>query len=148
MGTAMDYIRDNGIMTEKDYPYTAMDGSCAADPAKYTSVKVKSHVGVTPNSKAQLLAAIAQGPVSVAIEADTMAFQFYQGGVLNTSACGTQLDHGVVAIGFGLDSKAKPFYIVRNSWGSGWGESGYIRIAAVEGQGICGIQMEPVYPDL
>mgnify|MGYP003349243543 CR=1 FL=1 len=55
--------------------------------------------------------------------------------------------HGVVAVGYGADSTGKPYYIVRNSWGSSWGVSGYVNIAIVDGQGICGIQMEPVYPN-
>jgi C1A family cysteine protease len=101
---------------------------------------------VTPSSSAQLKAAAAKGVVSVAIEADTMVFQFYTKGVLNSKSCGEQLDHGVAVVGYG-SSGSTEYYIVRNSWGSSWGESGYIRIAIVDGNGICGIQMEPVYPD-
>ena len=145
MGTAFQYAHDFGMMTEKDYAYTALDGSC-----KYK----KQSVVVTPTGGAQvatnnalaLKTAIAAGPVSVAIEADTFVFQFYSGGILNSKACGTDLDHGVVAVGYGVDTNNKPYYIVRNSWGSSWGNSGYILIAIVEGAGICGIQMEPVYP--
>jgi C1A family cysteine protease len=91
------------------------------------------------------MAAIALGPVSVAIEADTMAFQFYSGGVFNNAKCGTNLDHGVAAVGYGVENGTK-YYIVRNSWGASWGEKGYIRIAAVDGDGICGIQMDSAYP--
>jgi C1A family cysteine protease len=93
------------------------------------------------------MAAVATGPVSVAIEADTMVFQFYGGGVFNNKGCGTSLDHGVAVVGYGNEN-GQDYYIVRNSWGSSWGESGYIRIAAVEGDGICGIQMQPVYPQV
>jgi len=92
-----------------------------------------------------LKAAIAQGPTSVTIEADRSAFQRYTSGILNTSACGTSLDHAVTAVGYGTQG-GQDYYIVRNSWGASWGLSGYINIAAVEGAGICGIQKESLWP--
>ena len=69
----------------------------------------------------------------------------YTGGVLDSTACGTKLDHAVAAVGYGTEG-GLDYYIVRNSWGATWGEEGYIKIAAVEGEGICGIQMESLYP--
>jgi len=148
MGAAFDYAKDYGMMNRTDYPYTAMDGNCAYDGNKVTKVKPSGHTMVTPNSALALKTAIADGPVSVAIEADTFVFQFYSGGILNSAACGTNLDHGVVAIGYGVDPTKGEYYIVRNSWGASWGMKGYINIAIKDGgPGICGIQMEPVYPD-
>lgn len=129
---------------ESVYPYTGVDGTCKYDSSK-GKVKVTTYAAVKANSVDQLMAAIAQGPVSVAIEADKMVFQFYSGGIFNNSKCGTNLDHGVVAVGYGEENGTK-YYIVRNSWGASWGESGYIRIAAVDGEGICGIQMDSVWP--
>jgi len=144
MGAAFDYLVSAKLETETEYPYKAVNQKC-----KYVEsegkVGDKGHENVETNKVDQLKAAIAQGPVSVAIEADTMVFQFYSGGVLNSKSCGTNLDHGVVAVGYGNDGK-QDYYIVRNSWGASWGESGYIRIAAVDGEGICGIQMAPVIP--
>ena len=90
-------------------------------------------------------AAIAKAPVSVTIEADTTVFQQYTSGILDSKACGTQLDHAVAAVGYGTE-KGTDYYIVRNSWGASWGEEGYLKIAAVDGPGICGIQMECLYP--
>jgi C1A family cysteine protease len=92
-----------------------------------------------------LKAAIAKQPVSVTIEADQYVFQGYTGGILNDDSCGTELDHAVVAVGYGTEG-GQEYYLVRNSWGTGWGDQGYIKIAAVEGQGICGIQMQSLYP--
>lgn len=62
----------------------------------------------------------------------------YQSGILDSYDCGTSLDHAVSAVGYGSEN-GQEYFIVRNSWGNDWGEAGYIRIAAVEGQGICGI---------
>jgi KDEL-tailed cysteine endopeptidase len=147
MNTAFQYAQDYGMMNRTTYPYTAMDGNCAYDATKVTNIKPSGNAAVTPNSAVALKTAIADGPVSVAIEADTFVFQFYSGGVLNSALCGTNLDHGVVAIGYGVDPSKGEYYIVRNSWGASWGMKGYINIAIKDGQGICGIQMEPVYPE-
>ena len=147
MGTAMTYIHSSPLESEGDYPYEAVDQTCSVVKSKEI-VGDKAPFAVTPNSKSALMAAVAEGPVSVAIEADTMVFQFYAGGVFDNTECGTNLDHGVAVVGYGNDGK-QDYYIVRNSWGSSWGESGYIKIAAPgDGPGICGIQMQPVYPQV
>jgi C1A family cysteine protease len=70
----------------------------------------------------------------------------YTSGVLNSPDCGTSLDHAITAIGYGTDPTAGDYYIVRNSWGAGWGDQGYINIAAVDGVGICGIQQISLWP--
>jgi len=69
----------------------------------------------------------------------------YTGGILDSSKCGTSLDHAVAAVGYGSEN-GEEYYLVRNSWGSSWGESGYIKIAAKAGKGICGIQQISLYP--
>jgi len=94
-----------------------------------------------------LKAAINKGPVSVTVEADRPAFQQYTGGILNSSACGTQLDHAITAVGYGTQG-GQEYYIVRNSWGANWGDNGYINIATTAGHsaGICGIQQTSVWP--
>lgn len=147
MGTAIQYSADDGNEAEGTYPYAGVDQTCSY--AKKDVIVTPAKAGPTyvpQNSASALKAAVAAGPVSVAIEADTFVFQFYSGGVLNSKACGTNLDHGVVVVGYGGSSSGKPYYIVRNSWGPSWGLKGYIQIAIVDGAGICGIQMEPVYP--
>lgn len=90
-------------------------------------------------------AAVAQQPVSVAIQANHMSFQLYRKGVY-TGLCGTKLDHGVLAVGYGaLDGK--DYWKVKNSWGSGWGSSGYIMIERTgDGKGKCGIYEAASFP--
>jgi len=90
-------------------------------------------------------AALAQQPLSVSIEADTAVFQTYTSGILNSTACGTTLDHAVLAVGWGSEN-GQEYWIIRNSWSADWGENGYIRLAIVDGEGICGVQMSPLYP--
>ena len=104
-----------------------------------------SYETVSPNIVSQLKAAIDNGVVSVTVEADQMVFQQYHSGVMDSTKCGTNLDHAIAAVGYGTEG-GQEYYIVRNSWSAGWGDNGYIKIAAVEGRGICGIQMENSYP--
>jgi KDEL-tailed cysteine endopeptidase len=81
---------------------------------------------VPPKSGSQLQAAVLQQPVSIAVDADF--WQHYSSGVYS-GACGVQLDHGVLLVGYGIDkSSLKKFWLVKNSWGQSWGENGYIRV--------------------
>jgi C1A family cysteine protease len=96
----MVYLEKIGQELTSEYPYTARDGSCHASASK-GKVEVKSIANVTPRSPSQLMAAIAKGPTSVTVEADRTVFQMYTGGVLNSTACGTQLDHAITAVGYG-----------------------------------------------
>jgi hypothetical protein len=137
----------NALESEADYPYKGWMGQisgCKKDASK-GKVAVKSYVDVTTQSPDALKAAIAKGPVSVAIQANQAVFQRYKGGVIK-SGCGTQLDHGVLAVGYGTDTDGTPYYKVKNSWGASWGEDGYVRLAIEDGDGVCGIQIQPSQP--
>jgi len=96
--------------------------------------------------------AVAQQPVSVAIEADRLVFQTYTSGIISSTTCGTNLDHGVLVVGYGTDATTKQdYWILKNSWGPTWGESGFFRILRTTetGPGICGLQSgPPSYPIL
>ncbi len=148
MDQAFQYIIDNkGITTEDAYPYTATGPNTCEAKGKPVAATLSGFKDVAANSEAALETAIVQQPVSVAVEADQSVFQFYSGGVMD-SACGTQLDHGVLAVGYGVDT-GKEYYKVKNSWGADWGEKGYIRLgrgAKFNPSGQCGIQMVASYP--
>jgi len=92
-------------------------------------------------------AALQQQPLAVSIEADKMVFQTYTSGVLDSSDCGTRLDHAVLAVGYGTDeATGLDYWLVKNSWDTTWGDQGYIKLAITDGQGICGVQDRPLYP--
>merc|ERR1712125_231805 len=101
---------------------------------------------ITAKSSSALMSSIETGPTSVAIEADKSVFQTYKSGILNSEACGTKLDHGVLAVGYGTEN-GQNYYLVKNSWNTTWGDNGYVKIANNgDCAGICGIQMAPVRP--
>jgi len=147
--------RNGGLCTESGYPYTSgttgQDGTCAQSScSKNTKVAPTSYTDVTKNSDSALMSALVQQPVSVAIQANQPAFQFYKSGVL-TGTCGTRLDHGVLAVGYGTWTDGTDYYKVKNSWGTSWGMEGYILIERGKDQngGQCGILMgPPSYPNL
>jgi len=156
MDQAFEWVKENGVSALKDEPYLCMNansGQCKGMTCGRVPLVLKpgdvtgfTDVGQTESA---LEAAVAQQPVSVAIEADTMVFQLYRGGVLTSDACGQQLDHGVLAVGYGVDNGQK-YWKVKNSWGTGFGEGGYIRLArgSAESGGECGIRKSASFPTI
>ncbi|KAK4477020.1 hypothetical protein RD792_016222 [Penstemon davidsonii] len=151
-GGLMDYafnfiINNGGIDTEEDYPYRATDGTCDQYRKNAKVVSIDNYEDVPEDDEQSLKKAVAHQPISVAIEAGGRAFQLYHSGVF-TGHCGTALDHGVTAVGYGTEN-GKDYWIVRNSWGPSWGENGYIRLernVANTTTGKCGIAVEASYP--
>jgi cathepsin L len=146
MDNAFLYAMDNGICSESDYPYVGVGGSCN----KCSSVLVVGGCNdVEPSNQLDLKEAVGlKGPVSIAIEADTRVFQLYSGGVITGTSCGTNLDHGVLIVGYGVESGIK-FWLVKNSWSSGWGDNGYVKIERSDSSsdaGVCGVAMQPSFP--
>jgi cathepsin L len=147
MTQAMQYIIDNkGVDTEASYPYTAEDGTCTFNSAN-VGATLGSYVNVNSGDEADLIAKATKGPVSVAIDASQASFQFYSSGVYNEPACSSdQLDHGVLAVGWGTDSTSgSDYYIVKNSWGTSWGMQGYIWMSRNK-ENQCGIATMATLP--
>ena len=148
MDDAFQFIIDNGgLTTESNYPYKASDGTCNTNKASSSAATISGYEDVPSNSESALLKAVANQPVSVAIDAGGSDFQLYKSGVF-TGACGTELDHGVTAVGYGKTADGIKYWLVKNSWGKSWGESGYIRMErdVDAAEGLCGIAMEASYP--
>lgn len=155
MDNAFSWIKKNGgLCTEAEYPYvsgtTKTAGSCQTSCEVVDDSAVTSFVDVPKSSDQSMMAAIAKQPVSVAIEADQKEFQLYKSGVF-TGACGTNLDHGVLVVGYGTESDGD-YYIVKNSWGTTWGSKGYIYLGRGSqynnGDGQCGVLLQASYPSV
>jgi len=142
---AFRYWESHNAMSESSYPYTAKDGTCAYSSSSATPVKAVSYTGVTADSPDSMKAALVNNIMSVAIQANQLSFQLYSSGVFTNTNCGTQLDHATNVVGWGTEG-SMDYWIMRNSWGSSWGESGYMRLEIVAGVGLCGIQMQPNFP--
>jgi len=140
MDYAFSFYESTNIASESSYPYTARDGTCKSSFT--TAIPQGGVTGYTDvsSSSNSLQSALNSNPVSVAVEADQSAFQSYSGGIV-TSGCGTNLDHGVLAVGY--DSSAG-YFKVKNSWGSSWGDNGYLKIST--SGNVCGIKSQPSYP--
>jgi KDEL-tailed cysteine endopeptidase len=142
---AFKYLIQNGQCSYNSYPYVSGTTKTGGTCQKCTAVaQFSSCSDVTANDQISLKGAVAQQPVSIAIEADTKYFQLYSSGVLTDAAkCGQNLDHAVLIVGYGTDNGNK-YWNVKNSWGTSWGENGYVRIGRSESTndaGVCGIAM-------
>lgn len=145
------YTASVNLEQEAKYPYTAIDTATCNSAAEKSGMKVNTGSSDVPsNDNVELMNAIYKQPVSVGVEADD--WQFYKNGVFdNWDTCGTQLNHGVLAVGYGTDSASgKMFYKIKNSWGGSWGESGYIRLEKKDtnDEGMCGILKNASYPTM
>jgi C1A family cysteine protease len=139
--------KNGGICSESDYPYTSGNGQVAACKTTCAEIANSAPAGFTDvvvGNVNALMTAVAQQPVSIAIQANQAAFQSYKSGVL-TGKCGQRLDHGVLAVGYGTWTDGTPYWKVKNSWGSGWGMDGYILIERSDAD-LCGVLDASSYP--
>ena len=148
MDRAFGYMqRAGGICTEADYPYvsgtTGKAGECDSSCSKVKDTAPSGYTDVNPNDVGALETALTQQPVSIAVAVND-AFQLYKSGVFD-GTCGEDVNHGVLAVGFGSDGK--DFWKVKNSWGTSWGEDGYIRIAK-DDSNLCHVLDAPSFPSL
>jgi hypothetical protein len=152
MDNGFEWIVENrGVDDEEDWGYLAKDRRCNwFKKRRAKAASIDGFKDVPRNDEDALKKAVSQQPVAVAIEADHREFQLYSGGVFD-GECGTNLDHGVLVVGYGYDGESaghKHYWTVKNSWGAKWGEEGYIRIArgGMGPAGQCGVAMQASYP--
>jgi len=141
MDNAFKYVEKNGLCTEAAYPYTGRDGTCKASSCTASpNSEITGYKDVTHTENA-LGSSVDIEPISIAIEADQSGFQLYKSGVF-CGTCGQNLDHGVLLVGYGTSTE--DYWKVKNSWGTSWGEAGYIQMCRNKNE--CGISDEPSYP--
>jgi len=149
MDDAFDWVKENkGLASEADYPYTSSSGTTGTCKAAVNDplVAPSSYTDVVAGDVTALMSAVAQQPVSIAIQANQIAFQVYKSGVL-TGRCGTSLDHGVLVVGYGTWTDGTDYWKVKNSWSSSWGMDGYILIERSVSD-LCGVLDAASYPNL
>ncbi|MBA0862434.1 hypothetical protein Goshw_008488 [Gossypium schwendimanii] len=148
MEQAFQFIKQSdGITTENYYPYRAKDESCDSSKLNGPVVIIDGYEMVPEKDEKALMKAVANQPVSIAIDAGGTDFQFYSEGVF-IGDCGTELNHGVAVVGYGATLDGTKYWMVKNSWGEDWGEKGYIRMKRdVDAEeGLCGLTLEASYP--
>jgi C1A family cysteine protease len=140
---ALEYVEAKGLCGWGAYPYTARDGQCKDSSCTpvIPAGALKGYLNVS--GEPGILQALQDGPVSVLVEADTSAFQFYHSGVLDSPSCGHQIDHAILATGYGTLT-GKNYWNVKNSWGASWGDKGYVKI--VRDKQMCAIDVGPTQP--
>ncbi|KAG1696136.1 Cathepsin L [Nymphon striatum] len=146
MDSAFQYIKKNkGIDSESSYPYQAEDEKCKYKKAD-DSAKVTGFVDIPNGDENALKKAVATvGPISVAIDANHPEFMSYSSGILDIPTCSSvDLDHGVLAVGYGTEN-GKDYWLVKNSWGTSWGMSGYVKMTRNK-DNQCGIASKSSYP--
>ncbi|KAE9547191.1 hypothetical protein FO519_009597 [Halicephalobus sp. NKZ332] len=145
--TAFQYIKDNGgIDTAETYPYMGKEQQCISRQ-RNSGVKVTGYVNLPYGNEEQLKIAVAtQGPISIAIHACELTFRGYKTGVYYEKGCSSNMiDHAMVAVGYGTDPKHGDYWLLKNSWGTSWGEQGYIRMTRNRNNN-CGIASYASFP--
>ena len=141
---AYQYIIQKGLALESDYPYTGTEGSCNRNAESKVAARIRAYVEVPANNYQALLQSVSKGPVQIVLDPYSADFQSYGGGVFNDPSCGTNLEHTALIVGY--NTLNTPYWVIKNSWGTTWGEAGYMQLAIKDGSGVCGVNMMPSYP--
>merc|ERR1712168_663363 len=148
-GMSYNYISgngDNGIDTQASYPYTATDSACDEQKTSDNQDVAATCTGYQSigSTESALQEAVGnEGPVSICLAASADCFHHYSGGILDDDSCGHSVNHAVAAVGYDV---AQNYWIVRNSWGTSWGEAGYVRI--VKNKNMCGMLSQSALPNV
>lgn len=148
MDLALRYVRDHGIMSSQEYPYTAKDGDCKFKSG-HSIMSIRGSATLPRGNEGLLRLALAlSGPIPVAIDAGVKSFHSYQSGVYNDKRCRSSnnaLNHAVLLVGYGTDKVGGDYWLLKNSWGNKWGDGGYIKIARNR-RNLCGVASYAVLP--
>ena len=142
MDNAFNYdIAEKGEIAESSYPYHAKDESCKKT-GKSKNDKFTTHRSVS-NSDSAVASALSSGPISIAVYVNGN-FQRYRSGIFSDNTCTRQVNHGVI-----LTGAQDGYFNLRNSWGTSWGERGYMRISrsSTNPYGTCNCRQFASYPD-
>lgn len=140
MSYVFDYANTTPITTDAEYPYVAEVGSCTYNEATASPVMMNDDSAVNVSWTAEdWKTNLKNGVIAMAVSASNPHFMSYQSGILDTDDCNARIDHAVAMVGWGIDAETNAeYWIIKNSWGTTWGEGGYIRIAMREsGEGVC-----------
>ncbi|EEF39872.1 cysteine protease, putative [Ricinus communis] len=147
MDNAFRYIIQNqGLASATYYPYQLMREMCR--PSN-NAARISGYVDVTPADEETLKSAVARQPVSAAVDATSeLNFKYYGGGIFPPQDCGSTLTHAITIVGYGTSAEGTKYWLIKNSWGEGWGEGGYMRLQRDVGSygGACGIALRASYP--
>ncbi|CAN6334730.1 unnamed protein product [Urochloa humidicola] len=144
---------NKGIASDLSYPYIARQSNCSAS-GKEVAATITTFQYVPENNETALRLAVSQQPVSVALDCTNMAFRHYKSGIYGTNgeACKVikSLNHAVTAVGYGTDENGHKYWLMKNSWGTDWGDGGYMKIArdVPSDAGLCGLAVQASYPIL
>ncbi|KAJ1628915.1 hypothetical protein T492DRAFT_134994 [Pavlovales sp. CCMP2436] len=142
---AFGYVQETGgICTDSEYTYVSGNGH--SYPCTHCSKRltIGGYMTVEPGNEEALMHAVAQQPIAVGIQANSMQLQLYRSGVFDSPSCGKEPDHAVLIVGYGTTSTNVPYWKVKNSWGDTWGDNGYFYMK--RGVNQCGITTMPTYP--
>ncbi|XP_039985537.1 procathepsin L [Xiphias gladius] len=148
MANAYDYVVNNGLQSTSTYPYTSADTQPCYYDSRLAVAHIKDYRFIPKGDEQALADAVATiGPITVAIDADHPSFLFYSSGIYDEPNCNpNNLSHAVLLVGYGSEG-GQDYWIIKNSWGTSWGEGGYMRMIR-DGRNACGIASYALYPIL
>ena len=144
MDYAFQYAMEHSIVLESEYKYLGQQKLCQYQNIAGKGIKISGYVDVLPYNYQALVEAVSKQPVSVAVDASS--WMFYESGIIDQN-CGNNLNHANLAVGYVINGNNN-YWILKNSWGTTWGENGYLKIGIKGAKGLCGINMAASYPTI
>ena len=149
MHLAFDYcIENKGLTSNELYPYKAVDDNCKCNNSNKLLREIGSNITkykfTIPKSKYDLMKSLQNGPICIAIDANSYIFRFYKSGIIDMPLKSSEINHAVILTGYDCYENGT-YWIIQNSWGENWGDNGYVKLKAIDGEGILSCQLYGVY---